>query len=449
MVWIGAAPSSILSALWNRFSFVRENSQVRLDRAALLGFVLFVSSTAEASVRRSPAYAGSEACRSCHSEIYAQWRLTPHARMLVDAKRDPSAVLASRFDESIPFSKSDIDYTVGSHWVQKYLTRIKGLLYVLPKAWNIPERRWEPETDWNWRERTYNLQCDGCHTVGFDAATNTFQEAGVGCEACHGPGADHVKTGGRAANIVSPAKLPPDRAQMICMSCHTDGTDKATETHPFPVGYSPGKDLNEYYADFFMPKPKSKGWYWGSMDWLERKRMYYFFQSKFYSTDRACDVCGFDRGTTPQAERYLSRNEYCGTCHKGRYENFFEHSGHRPQVTECTDCHLPKLAKSGQTYSIHDHKFDFSQPPPACTECHAPQEIRGKRECAHEPRDFRLRKVKYPREMTLFEACVACHKEKTVSWAREVTPGLVDRFVVRKSGKGAAAPVRTMKTPAR
>jgi len=398
-----------------------------------LAMVWTVGGAARAEYGGLPGYAGSETCAGCHPEVYAQWRLTPHARMLVDTAEDPFAVLATDFHEGIPFQREDIAYTVGNHWIQKYLTRIDGVLYVLPKYWNIAERRWEPYSIWNWREQPYNVYCDGCHTVGFDPETESFFEPGVGCEACHGPGKRHVETGGRLSEIVNPANLPPDRAVMVCMACHTDGMDKATETYPFPVGYKPGEDLNDYYTEFFMPKPKSKAWYWGSMDFRERKRMWYFFQSKFYSTNRACEVCGFDRGITVKKERYMSRSEYCGTCHKFRFEKFEAHSGHRPEKVECTDCHVPKMAK-GPTYSIHDHKFDFSQPAPACTECHEPGSVSGD-QCRYPTPDFHLKPVKYPREMTTVETCVWCHNEvrnegRDEGWARREIREIVDRFLV-------------------
>lgn len=402
-----------------------KSGRIRFFFAILL--LLGCASFANADYGGKEGYAGSDSCRECHPEDYAQWVLTPHSRMLVDAERDPFSILADDFT-SIPFTPDDILFSVGSHWVQKYLTKIDGALYVLPKYWNVPERKWEPYSIWNWREQPYNIHCDGCHTVGFDPETETFFEPGIGCEACHGPGKEHVDTGGRQSAIVNPAKLDPDRAMMICMSCHTDGMDTITGKYPFPVGYIPGDDLTQYFSDFFMPKPKSRAWYWGSMDFLERKRMYYFFQSKFYSTSRACEVCGFDRGTTKKKERYMSRSEYCGTCHKHRYENFLEHSGHRPENTLCTDCHVPSQAVAGQSYSIHDHKFDFSQPEPACTECHPVEEIEGKER--PEDHDFHLARVKYPRELTIEEACILCHKEEDVSWARKLIPELVDRFIV-------------------
>jgi hypothetical protein len=382
-----------------------------------------------------PGYAGSDACAQCHPDEYAQWRLTSHARLLIDTVRDPFAILATDFNEDIPFGKDDVVYTLGNHWVQKYLTRIDGTLYVLPKYWNVGKRKWEPYSIWNWREQPYNIYCDGCHTVGFDAETETFFEPGVGCESCHGPGKKHVETGGRFSEIVNPANLSPDRALMVCMACHTDGMDKATDTYPFAVGYVPGEDLDDYLTQFFMPKPNSKRWYWGSVDFLERKRMWYFFASKYYSTARACEVCGFDRGATAPVERYMTPSEYCGTCHKFRNERFLEHSGHRPEKVECRDCHVPKMTRSLDRYTIHDHKFDMSQPPLACTECHAPEAVSGDR-CAYYLPDFNLKPVKYPREMTVIEACVYCHNEtlrenRDEGWARQVIPEIIDRFLVK------------------
>jgi hypothetical protein len=154
--------------------------------------------------------------------------------MLVDAKRDPTAVLASDFNDDIPFQRDQITYSVGSHWVQKYLTRIDGVLYVLPKYWNIPARKWEPYSIWNWMEQPYNILCDGCHTVGFDPATKSFFEPGVGCEACHGP---------LAAHVADPATVVPQKPDpsAVCLVCHVQNLAK-------PKGF-PQIEPTEHYGD--------------------------------------------------------------------------------------------------------------------------------------------------------------------------------------------------------
>lgn len=353
-------------------------------------------------------YAGSGKCGECHAGIYAQWRLTPHANMLRDAKKNPAAIAAVDFS-GVPFRKTDISWTIGSHWVQKYLTFIDNEYYVLPKYWNLVSGDWEPYSIFNWRERPYTIYCDGCHTTGFDPETRSFHEPAVGCEACHGPGERHAASG-EPGDIVNPEKLPQVRRDMICEACHTDGKDtKAGGQFPFPAGYRPGEDLSDYFTDFFAPKPQSKKWYWGTMDYRERHRMFLFWQSKFYSTTRACDVCGFDRGITVKEERYMARDEYCGTCHTKIYKVGSVHSRHPPRTVQCVDCHTPQVTGDGQRYSIHDHKFDFSGPGLACAECHEAKDVEGKKASNH---DFRISRVRIPETLTLEQACARCHPDK-------------------------------------
>jgi len=236
-----------------------------------------------------PGYAGSESCRECHPEVWKQWSLTPHARMLRDVSKHPDAVAASKFSPDIPFRKKDIAFTIGSHWLQKYLTVIDGEFYVLPKYWSFTKGDWEPYSIFNWRNKPYSLNCYGCHTVGFDPVTKTQVEDSIGCEACHGPGAKHAASH-EPADIVNPEKIPKRLADNICESCHTDGNDLVDGTFPFAAGFQPGQPIEKYYSDFFLPKPGSKKWYKGNATYEDRHRMFMFYQAEFYSKSRACGV---------------------------------------------------------------------------------------------------------------------------------------------------------------
>jgi len=68
------------------------------------------------------------------------------------------------------------------------------------------------------------LRCFQCHSTGplRLAANNKIQvsEAGVRCEACHGPGADHVKRGGDKRAIFNPAHLTAAAMNEFCGACH-------------------------------------------------------------------------------------------------------------------------------------------------------------------------------------------------------------------------------------
>lgn len=79
-------------------------------------------------------------------------------------------------------------------------------------------------------EEAYRANCKGCHTTGYDSATDTYRDGGVTCEACHGPGEVFAglmmrgtvptKTGphsfqGEGALV---ARISADRN--VCITCH-------------------------------------------------------------------------------------------------------------------------------------------------------------------------------------------------------------------------------------
>lgn len=109
-------------------------------------------------------FLGSSACRGCHEEAYARWRATRHAR------------------------------------------EFAGL----------------PPAD---RQAASCLRCHATgygEPLGYRSAGETPELAGVGCEACHGPGAGH----GRSAHpefvpTLTGGECPPCEINRICRRCHT------------------------------------------------------------------------------------------------------------------------------------------------------------------------------------------------------------------------------------
>jgi hypothetical protein len=80
-----------------------------------------------------------------------------------------------------------------------------------------------------WQE---TQSCFACHTT-MSTTSNTFHAdsavPGVTCQACHGPGANHIKamTGGSGekANIFNPGVLPPATSVDFCGACHRTWAD--------------------------------------------------------------------------------------------------------------------------------------------------------------------------------------------------------------------------------
>jgi hypothetical protein len=96
---------------------------------------------------------------------------------------------------------------------------------------------------------------------------------------------------------------------------------------------------------------------------------------------------------------FYTVGEYCQTCHYKYDDEFAKHT--RDAAGAAHD---------------NDHKFNFSQPPPACGECHDPGEVA---EEESPPHTFNIRPVRFSRNMTVEEACQRCHEGNEITWVRE------------------------------
>lgn len=298
-------------------------------------------------------YAGSESCKACHLDIYDQWKITPHARMTrkfrnIDDKDEIPI-------EELGMPRERIKWVLGSHYVHRFVAEASGTLVVLPKIWDRQKKEWLPVNDYGWRSRYWLKQCAGCHTTGFSAENDSFAEAGVGCESCHGPGLNHVRTGS-PDYIKSIKKMPADRQEMICASCHTSGIDNTGQYH-FPVGYRPGDDLCEHFSGL-TPKPgQTHENFKGDETWEDRKAQWDFLKSRlFLASGLTCDYCqNFRSVKTSNNAQFLSHDQYCLTCHTDQTDHPEESPG-----TNCTVCHKPTRHLTGNL-SIHDHRFAFEE----------------------------------------------------------------------------------------
>jgi len=79
--------------------------------------------------------------------------------------------------------------------------------------------------------------CNRCHTTGMDTLGQTSKEDAVGCEACHGPGRDHINNGGDVDKIVS------TNSADICGRCHNG--NQSDDSGEWMTEYSPGTKLSD------------------------------------------------------------------------------------------------------------------------------------------------------------------------------------------------------------
>jgi cytochrome c553 len=190
--------------------------------------------------RTGATFVGSETCKRCHERTYLEWRTSLHSRMMRDVKLEP---LANIGDFSAPsqvrtFAQSEIAYTLGSQWKQQYLKKQGKDLIVLPAQYNVFTGEWKAYFPDEPANRNWFKECAGCHATGVDPRQKSFVEMGVACEACHGPGSNHVEAipGFEIPTIIQASRLTPALAAQICGSCHTGGRDKRGR-HAYPAEY--------------------------------------------------------------------------------------------------------------------------------------------------------------------------------------------------------------------
>jgi len=217
---------------------------------AVAGFVAWSFYLDPYSTQFDAEYVGSEVCAECHTQIYPEWKRSPHANMTRDpspetvvgnfdggswmlppeARRpfnddQPAARMYSengkyymalrhpQTNEYVPF---EIAHVIGYQYRQVYVTREPGgVLRRLPLQWSTRLQAYFPY--WNLQEGStptledlwaqmgtlnsaWNLYCARCHTTHLTVESKNPQhtqadtlwvEKGIACEACHGPGSLH------------------------------------------------------------------------------------------------------------------------------------------------------------------------------------------------------------------------------------------------------------------
>lgn len=403
----------------------------RLRCPALISAFIVLVLTTGTPIAAPPAYVGSDTCTECHQEAAKAWRGSDHANAWTrpdettvlgdfDDARFEHGGLLTRFMRDGPRflietegsdgqrHAYDVVGVAGIDPLQQYLLSPEpGRTQVYDIAWDVKGKRWYPVfgdqvappgdgLHWTGPYKSWEARCAECHATGYSRnytpVTNRYApkmaELGVGCEACHGPGAAHVAQARRGG---WPEAMPGQMAKgltvavggsqqaevMQCLTCHSR-REAMQDGNPVPgTNYHDAFSLTllrdgVYHPDGSILDEVFEG---GS-----------FLQSKMHAQGVRCSTCHEPHTATLKAQG----NAVCTGCHSpvGNTEfpsltlKLYDGPEHHFHVepgdgARCISCHMIERTYMGVD-TRRDHSFRVPRPdlaptgsPNACTDCHA------------------------------------------------------------------------------
>ena len=390
-------------------------------------------------------YAQSAACKSCHPQHAESWHGSFHRTMtqlptaesvvgdfadvsvealgrrykfttdgtqffveMPDPDADAAALkMGLNPNDVVPAAKRcRVVMTTGSHHLQTYWVAAEtdgNLLHQVPWVYHIDERRWIPNEESFVAPATterrlflnWNTGCVRCHAVaGSPEPTNDGWRTRVGdmsisCEACHGPGRQHVdyhdairslkssKIATADAKLFHPGKSDPIESAQACGQCHADVTFKSGHA----LGeFQPGDDFDACFN--LNIGDRQRFWNDGSMR-VAGREFIPISQSKCFSTGKLSCVSCHSMHDYASNDHQLSAqavsNDACLNCHDSLRDNIAQHTHHAETSSgsRCVNCHMPNstygLFQATRSHQIDSPSADMTASfgrPNACNQCH-------------------------------------------------------------------------------
>lgn len=315
-------------------------------------------------------YSGSEKCQACHTEKYNDWAASGHPYKF---NVTPDSIGPVYPDEAINFQTTWLDSlgdgthdwgnvagVIGGYgWKARFvgtdghIIGTAGSQYSTGMGHNQFNFYGGEAHGWvdyhPGDEKIYNYSCFKCHTTGGDTTgtwldgvdgLGTFTEGGIGCEACHGPGALHASSG-------NPANI-----DLVYEQAHQDNKHGGLKVGDDIQTPNPdGDDVNFmcgtcHNRDYESPINVSGGFIKHHEQWDEITATKHG-DSGFIT----CSTCHDPHKRTIWDGEGIIKN--CTECHADETD----HINHSEGIS-CIDCHMPYAAKSGAKRGQSGYKGD-------------------------------------------------------------------------------------------
>ena len=381
-------------------------------------------------------YVGSPICKGCHNSVYIQWQGSHHQLAMQEANEktvlaDFNNTTFTYFNTTSQFYKKankffvktdgpdgkltdyEVKYVFGIDPLQQYLIEFpNGHIQSLTIAWDTVKKRWfhlypdehiksSDPLHWTRVYQNWNMMCGECHTTdyrkNYDSTKKSYNtrwfEIDVGCEACHGPGSNHIKWAktnkstkqSKTSNYgfdFNYKTASADEQIEVCAPCHSRRTRLSDE-------FVPGKA----FMDHFLPSHLRPELYYADGQILDEVYVYAsFLQSSMYQAGVRCSDCHNVHTTKVK----YSGNKLCTQCHNSNGNTRFKtltkknyddknHHFHKndSKGAQCVECHAPERNYMGVD-PRRDHSFRIPRPdlsvkyetPNACNKCHTKKDAK-------------------------------------------------------------------------
>jgi len=298
-------------------------------------------------------YIGSQACGSCHSEVYTEFMSSGHPWKLnkvsdILAAGGPSHYYPAPANQFWTQSNagpppgtdwSDFAYVIGGFGWKARFIKTDGYIYTVEGQgqYNLETNEW---VSYHAGEE-HPYDCGECHTTGYNpnghqddlpGIEGTWAFPGIQCEECHGPGSLHAEDPYNVEMEI------PVSTWEACGRCHSRGD-------PFVIDAKGGFiKHHEQYEELIASR----------MSFMSCTDCHDPHASAHYNPDEAirakCETCHFE-----QAEAYRTSEVGSAMYNAG---------------VECEDCHMPYAAKSAvkrEDYQgdVRSHLFAINTDPDA------------------------------------------------------------------------------------
>jgi hypothetical protein len=324
-------------------------------------------------------YIGDSTCSGCHKDTYDTYMRSGHPWQLTKVEEGKAPSFPFTKIDKLPegYTWDDISYVIGGYNLKaRFLDNQGNIITAGPGATaadNTYLNQWVSGNillgintglvSFHAGELGMQYACGECHSTGFSSGGNqddlpgisgTWNQPGVRCEACHGPGSLH-------ASSPQGFLMRIERDAEACTGCHMRGADVSLDVRDGFIQH------HDQYGDLFQSKHMI-------LDCVTchdpHTGVVQLRKDGLPTTSVQCQDCHYEEAKTQNNERHAVMRMACTECHMPRLiqsatGDAAKFTGDiRTHVVAIDATQIGQMSEDGQTMLTHIG-LDF-----ACRHCH-------------------------------------------------------------------------------